>query len=892
MKASEIRSAFVDYFVGQDHRHLPGSTLAPRNDPTLLFTNAGMVQFKDVFLGREPPPCRRAVTVQRCLRAGGKHNDLENVGYTARHHTFFEMLGNFSFGDYFKRVGIRLAWNFVTGNLGLPPERLFVTIYNDDDEAARCWREEAGIDDSRMTRLGSSSNFWSMGDTGPCGPCSEIFYDHGPEAPGGPPGSAGEEGERFVEIWNLVFMQYNRDAEGRLTELPRPSVDTGMGLERTAAVLQGVSSNYDIDLFRDLISAAMEITAAANPGSNSLKVIADHARAAAFLVNDGVFPSNEGRGYVLRRIIRRALRHGHELGVNDAFLYRMVGPVGDAMGAAFPELAESRELAERVLKAEEERFAATLEQGMRYLNRMLEKVRGGTIPGEEAFVLYDTYGFPVDLTADIARGRGLSVDLPGYEAAMAEQRARSRSGKEHKVDAGPAGIDARLAGATGTGVSTPANGPATSTFTGYEHLEGRGRVLAIRVEGKAVERAEQGQTAEVVLDRTPFYAESGGQVGDTGSLGGAGARFDVRDTRRTAAGHAHLGEVARGRLRVGDEVVAAVDAGRRRAIVLNHSATHLMNAALRKVLGKHVTQKGSLVAPDRLRFDFSHFEAVSPADLARIEDEVNEQIRANRPAETTERSLKEAIEAGALAMAGEDYASRVRVLRLGDYSMELCGGTHVGRTGDIGMFAIVSESSVAAGVRRIEAITGARALQWVRDMRRKMDRLTGLLKGDGGDSEEKLAALMKRVKDLEKKLAQARAQLAGGGGAAAAPVTRVAGVNLIAMRLGEESDMNTMRSAVDRYRDRFAPAAVVLGARDGGGKARVVAGVSKALEARAPARELVRAVAERLGGRGGGRADFAQGGGPRGEALDEALALLPGWLEERLGASRESAPQG
>ncbi|MCY4165405.1 MAG: alanine--tRNA ligase [Gammaproteobacteria bacterium] len=878
MKTAEIRSAFVDYFAAHDHRRLPGSPLVPHNDPTLLFTNAGMVQFKDIFLGREPAPYPRAVTVQRCLRAGGKHNDLENVGYTARHHTFFEMLGNFSFGDYFKRQAVRLAWEFVTKGLGLAPEKLLVTIYDSDDEAARCWREEAGIRDSRIIRLGGAGNFWSMGDTGPCGPCSEIFYDHGPDVAGGPPGSAEEDGDRFAEIWNLVFMQHDRDAEGRLTDLPKPSVDTGMGLERTAAVLQGVGSNYEIDLFRGLIAAAAEITQTSNRDSSALKVIADHARAAAFLVADGVFPSNEGRGYVLRRIIRRALRHGHDLGVNDAFLHRMVGAIEEAMGEAFPELRESRGLAERVLKGEEERFAATLEQGMRYLNRALEKVRGDVIPGEQAFVLHDTYGFPVDLTADIARSRGMSVDMPGYEAAMAKQRERSRgtlglsaSGKEQGAGAG--------ASAAGNG---QADIPPTR-FTGYERLQDTGRVVAIRVDGGNADQAKKGETAEVVLDRTPFYAESGGQVGDTGTLIGADCRFDVGDTQNLPAGRCHIGVVAEGALRVGDEVAAKVDAERRRAIALNHSATHLMNAALRQVLGKHVAQKGSLVAPDRLRFDFSHFEAVSADDLDRIEDQVNEQIRANQAAETTEMPLGDAIEAGALAMAGEDYAEHVRVLKLGGYSMELCGGTHVARTGEIGLFAIVSESSAAAGVRRIEAITGARALDWVRNLRRRMGRLSGLLKGGADDSEDKLSALVNRAKDLEKKLAQAQAKLAEGGGAAETPVTKMADANLIAMRLEDDSDMNTMRGAVDRYRDRFAPAVVVLGSRGGGGKARVVVGVSKALEARAPARDLARLVAERLGGKGGGRADFAQGGGPRGEALDEALAALPGWLQERLG---------
>ena len=875
MKTAEIRSAFVEFFAGRDHRHLPGSSLVPHNDPTLLFTNAGMVQFKDIFLGREPPAYPRAVTVQRCLRAGGKHNDLENVGYTARHHTFFEMLGNFSFGDYFKRQAVRHAWEFVTGDLDLPPERLLVTIYEDDDQAAQCWREEAGLDDARIVRLGASSNFWSMGDTGPCGPCAEIFYDHGPEVPGGAPGGNAEEGDRFVEIWNLVFMQYNRDSQGELTPLPKPSVDTGMGLERMAAVLQGVNSNYQIDLFRTLIETAAEITSTNDLDSNSLKVIADHARAAAFLVQDGVFPSNEGRGYVLRRILRRALRHGYDLGVKDAFLYRMIAPLEQAMGSAYPELAESRELTERVLRSEEERFAATLEQGMRYLNRSLEKVRGEVIPGEMAFILYDTYGFPLDLTADIARGRGLAVDVPGYEAAMAKQRERSRGASSM---GGQAGADSEAARQKTDGEPMVVE----SVFSGYECLEDLGRVVRIEVDGKSIEQAEEGEKAAVVLDRTPFYAESGGQVGDTGVLAGEALRFEVHDSQQTQAGRAHIGVVTGAALRLGAELTATVDAKRRRAIVLNHSATHLMNAALRKVLGTHVAQKGSLVAPDRLRFDFSHFEAVSPEDLERIEDEVNQQIRANEPAETTEMPLDEAIAAGALAMAGERYADRVRVLKLGDYSTELCGGTHVHRTGDIGVFAIVSESSVAAGVRRIEALTGEGALEWVRRMRGIMNRMAGLLKGGVDDSEEKLEALMKRARDLEKNLAQARARLAEGGGAAETPVTRVAGVNLVAMRLDDEADMETMRGAVDRYRDRYDPAVVVLGAADASGKARIVAGVSKAVQERAPARDLARAVAEQLGGKGGGRADFAQGGGPKAEALDEALAALPGWLADRL----------
>ena len=877
MKAAEIRTAFVKFFERHDHRHLPGSSLVPHNDPTLLFTNSGMVQFKDIFLGRDKPPHPRAVTVQRCLRAGGKHNDLENVGYTARHHTFFEMLGNFSFGDYFKQEAARLAWEFVTTDLGLPEERLLVTIYEDDDEAADCWKEVAGLDDSRITRLGAGSNFWSMGDTGPCGPCSEIFYDHGPAIEGSPPGMGAYEGDRFVEIWNLVFMQYDRDEAGELTPLHKPSVDTGMGLERTAAVLQGVHSNYEIDLFRNLIAAAAEITGTGDLEANSLKVIADHARAAAYLVNDGVFPSNEGRGYVLRRIIRRALRHGHDLGMKEPFLFRMVGPIEQEMGAAFPELTESRPLTERMLKAEEDRFAATLEQGMRYLARSLAKVKDTVIPGEMAFVLYDTYGFPVDLTADIARGRGMTVDMPGYEAAMAKQRERSRSRKK----AGKQTTTERQAG------DSPVSGTraVASRFTGYEHLEDRARVRLIEVDGKEVDEAEEGARAAVVLDRTPFYAESGGQVGDTGTLTGEDLCFEVVDTQQTEAGHAHIGLVAGGTLRNGADLTAAVDAARRAATVLNHSATHLMNAALRKVLGKHVTQQGSLVAPDRLRFDFSHFEAVAPEDLERIEDEVNAQIRANAAAETTEMPLDEAIEAGALSMAGEDYSETVRVLKLGDYSMELCGGTHVRRTGDIGLFAIVSESSVAAGVRRIEALTGAGAYEWVRGMRHRINRLTGLLRGGMDDAEEKLTVLIARARELEKNLAQARARLAEGGGADATPVTRIAGISLVALKLDDEADLNTMRGAVDRYRDRYDPAVVVLGAQ-AGDKARIVVGVSKSVQERAPAREVAGVVAQKLGGKGGGRADFAQGGGPRADALDEALEGLSAWLEERVGTVR------
>ncbi|HEY5644510.1 MAG TPA: alanine--tRNA ligase, partial [Pseudomonadales bacterium] len=720
--SAELRRAFLDFFRERGHEIVASASLVPVNDPTLLFVNAGMVQFKDVFLGKETRAIPRAASSQRCVRAGGKHNDLENVGYTARHHTFFEMLGNFSFGDYFKREAIVYAWEFLTGVMQLPADKLWVTVFEDDDEAADIWLKEIGVDPARFSRIGASDNFWSMGDTGPCGPCSEIFYDHGPEVPGGPPGSPEADADRYVEIWNLVFMQYDRDTGGKLNPLPRPSVDTGMGLERLAAVMQGVHSNYDIDLFRHLIEAAAQITGSGDLADTSLRVIADHIRSCAFLIVDGVLPSNEGRGYVLRRIIRRAIRHGYQLGVKQPFFNRLVGALCEVMGEAYPELVEQRTHVERILLLEEERFAETLEQGMRILEEDLAGLKGSVIPGDTVFRLYDTYGFPSDLTADIARERGLTIDVQGFDAAMDAQRARARSASHFAADYS-AGV--QVEGAT--------------CFDGYEQLEGEASVSALIHDGALVEQLEAGQSGQVILDRTPFYAESGGQVGDHGRLESAGARFEVEDTRKQgAAVFVHIGKVTEGVLRKGDRVNALVDDVRRQAIVLNHSATHLLHAALRQVLGSHVQQKGSLVGPERLRFDFSHYEPVTPEQLQDIEMLVNEQIRANAAARTRLMSMDEAMESGAMALFGEKYGDEVRVLSIGDFSVELCGGTHVHRAGDIGLFRITSETGIASGVRRIEAVTGARALAWVRDNEQRLARVAELVKGNREDVDERV----------------------------------------------------------------------------------------------------------------------------------------------------------
>ncbi|MGB6489159.1 MAG: alanine--tRNA ligase [Steroidobacteraceae bacterium] len=872
--AADARRAFLEFFRERGHTIVPSSPLVPGNDPTLLFTNAGMVQFKDVFLGKERRDYVRATSSQRCVRAGGKHNDLENVGYTARHHTFFEMLGNFSFGDYFKRDAIRFAWELLTETLQLDPARLWVTVFRDDDEAADIWLKEVGVSPARFSRMGESSNFWAMGDTGPCGPCSEVFYDHGPEVPGGPPGSPDEEGDRFVEIWNLVFMQFDRSADGTLTPLPKPSVDTGMGLERMAAVLQGVHSNYDIDLFRNLIRAAAALAHTKDLESSSLRVIADHIRACTFLIVDGVLPSNEGRGYVLRRIIRRAVRHGYKLGIEEPFFYKLVPVLEREMSAAYPELTRGRELAERVLKQEEERFAETLANGMELLEGAIAKIlqaRGpsqagsAVIPGDTVFKLYDTYGFPADLTADIARERGLTIDQAGFDVAMEEQRRRSQEASKFGVDVrGGTVVDARTA------------------FQGYDGLESEGRVVALLKAGSPANELRSGEEGEVVLDRTPFYAEAGGQVGDTGTLTGAGSRFLVRDTIKRGAAHSHLGRVSDGTIRAGDLLRAQVDGERRRAVALNHTATHLLHAALRQKLGTHVQQKGSLVAPDRLRFDFSHFQPVTPAELTDIERLVNAQIRLNAPAETRLMGYESAVAAGAMALFGEKYDKDVRVLRVGDFSVELCGGTHVQRAGDIGLFKILSESGVASGVRRIEAITGEAAIEYVEQNDALLRDLGQLLRGSREDVKDKVQDALERIRQMEKEVRTLKDRLASGQGAdLASGAVDIGGVKIVATKV-EGADAGALRNAVDRLKDRLKSGVFVLASVEGPEKVVLVAGVTADQTARIKAGELVGAIAAKVGGRGGGRPDFAQAGGNNPAALDAALASVPDLVRARL----------
>ncbi len=864
--SAEIRKKFLEFFRARGHEIVPSGPLVPANDSTLLFTNAGMVQFKDVFLGRDQRSYRRATTSQRCVRAGGKHNDLENVGYTARHHTFFEMLGNFSFGDYFKRDAIHFAWDFLTAEVGLPAERLWVTVYEDDDEAATIWLDEIGVPEARFARIGAEDNFWSMGDTGPCGPCTEIFYDHGPEVAGGPPGTPEQDGDRYIEVWNLVFMQYDRSADGTLIPLPKPSVDTGMGLERLAAVLQGVHSNYEIDLFRNLIVAAAEATNSHDLRSDSLKVIADHIRSCAFLIVDGVSPSNEGRGYVLRRIMRRAIRHGYKLGMKAPFFHRLVAPLVAEMGDAYPELARMATTIGRVILQEEERFAETLEQGMRILERDIAGLEGGEIHGDTIFQLYDTYGFPVDLTGDIARERGLTLDLAGYDRCMDAQRKRARAASKFGADYADAG-------------GLP---EGRTDFTGYETLDDHSAVTALYHDGRPVEMLAAGETGMVVLDRTPFYAESGGQVGDTGSLATAGARFEVADTlKQGGAVHVHVGEVASGRLTVGDRVEARVDEVRRQATVRNHSATHLLHAALRQVLGEHVTQKGSLVAPERLRFDFSHFEPLTAGQLEQIEAVVNASIRANLPVEVRVMTMDEARAAGAIALFGEKYGDQVRVLRMGDFSIELCGGTHVARTGDIGLFKIVSEGGVASGVRRVEALTGAAAVAYVGETEKSLAVVGSLLKGSRENVADKVRQVLERNRQLDKELQKLRSQLASGQGAdLAAAAIDVLGVNVLAARI-DGADAKALREAVDRLKNQLHSAAVVLASVDQG-KVRLVAGVTNDQTTHLQAGDLANAVAEQIGGRGGGRADMAQAGGSDPGGLDAALASVPDWVRNRL----------
>jgi len=855
--SNDLRQSFLDFFAERGHEVVPSSPLVPANDPTLLFTNAGMVQFKNVFLGQERRKIPRATTAQRCVRAGGKHNDLENVGYTSRHHTLFEMLGNFSFGDYFKREAIQFAWEFVTQVMGLPPERLWCTVFEEDDEAAAIWLDEIGVDPQRFGRLGIKDNFWAMGDTGPCGPCSEIFFDHGPDVSGGPPGSPDEDGDRYVEIWNLVFMQYERDEAGKLTPLPKPSVDTGMGLERLAAVMQGVHSNYDTDLFQGLIKDAMDVTRTRDVENKSLRVIADHIRACSFLIADGVLPGNEGRGYVLRRIIRRALRHGHKLGTTEPFFFKLVESVEAQMGSAYPELGRQRAHVERVLRQEEDRFAETLAHGMRILEDVITTLpASGVIPGDTVFKLYDTYGFPEDLTADVARERGLMVDHAGFASEMAEQRRRAQSASHFVLDRSKLPT-----------IDTP------TTFVGYESLTADGVVTQLFVDGQPVERIAAGSAAIVVLDTTPFYAESGGQVGDAGELTAKDLRFAVDDTQKLGAAAGHIGHLEDGTLEVGARVSATVDPDRRAATVLHHSATHLLHAALRQVLGTHVQQKGSLVAPDRLRFDFSHYAAVTPDELREIEHLVNGQIRLNAAADSREMAYQEAIDSGALAFFGDKYAERVRVLRLGEFSTELCGGTHVARTGDIGFFKIVSESGIAAGVRRIEAVTGAVAERWVEHSEALLGTIAGLVKSGRDDVADKIGQVLDRARALEREIDALRAKLASGGGRDLLDqVVDVKGIKVLAARL-DGADSKALRSAADQLRDRLGSGVVVLGAVDDD-KVRLVAGVTKDLTSTLKAGVLIGPVAERVGGRGGGRPDFAQAGGDSPESLDAALAMV------------------
>ena len=873
---AEVRSEFLDYFAGKGHEVVASSPLVPANDPTLLFTNAGMVQFKDVFLGAEKRGYRRAVTSQRCVRAGGKHNDLDQVGYTARHHTFFEMLGNFSFGDYFKEDAIRYAWELLTDVYGLSPDRLWVTVYETDDEAYDIWTGDIGVPAERVIRIGDkpggaqfdSDNFWAMGDTGPCGPCTEVFYDHGPDVAGGPPGSADEDGDRFIEIWNLVFMQFDRAADGALKPLPAPCVDTGMGLERLAAVLQHEHSNYRIDLFRALISAAAELTGCDDEENPSLNVIADHIRACAFLIADGVLPTRDGRGYVLRRIIRRAIRHGYKLGLKEPFFYRMVAPLVEQMGEAYPELKARQDQITAALREEEERFRRTLDTGMGILQDVMKRARSdrsGQIDGETAFLLYDTYGFPLDLTQDIARENDLSVDLDGFSEALSEQQERGRASGKFAQQAQ---------------ISTQAiKDLAATEFLGYELLEtDEARVEAILVDGETVDEIEPGVTAVVLLDRTPFYAESGGQVGDTGSIRSAEAAFEVEDTIKLAGVfHGHIGTLQRGSLRPGDAVLARVDGARREAIVLHHSATHLMHAALKEVLGDHVEQRGSLVAPDHLRFDFTHPRAVTAEELTEIERLVNREIRVNPAADVRIMDFDDALETGATALFGEKYGDRVRVLRFGDFSVELCGGTHVDRVGDIGQFKIVEESAIAAGIRRIVAVAGEAAVAQIQAMDNQLKDLARVLKVAPDAMGDRLTQILERSKSLEKEVGELKSKMAAASGDELLDqAVDVNGIKVLAARL-DDVDPKALRDTVDRLKQRLGTAVVVIGSA-ADGKVRLAAGVSENLLPRLKAGNLINSIAEQVGGRGGGRPDFAQAGGSQPENLDGALSSVQEWV--------------
>ncbi|HDZ47015.1 hypothetical protein LCGC14_0154960 [marine sediment metagenome] len=868
MKSAEIRQAFLTFFAEQGHTIVPTSSLVPGNDPTLLFTNAGMVPFKDVFLGRDPRPYVRATSAQRCVRAGGKHNDLDNVGYTARHHTFFEMLGNFSFGDYFKRDAIRFAWVFLTETLGLPKEKLWVTVHISDDEAERIWKDEIGIDPERFSKL-DEDNFWQMGDTGPCGPSSEIFFDHGPEVWGGPPGSPEEDGDRYIEIWNLVFMQFDRDAQGTLNPLPKPSIDTGMGLERVAAVMQGVHSNYEIDLFQNLLQAAAKATGHADTATPSLRVIADHIRSCAFLIADGVLPSNEGRGYVLRRIIRRAIRHGHKLGAVEPFFHKLVDALDAEMGDAYPELREARDQIARVLLKEEEQFARTLDHGMGLLNAALAELDGKVLPGETVFKLYDTYGFPFDLTADVCRERGVTLDEAGFQQALEAQRERARAASQFGAD-----------------YSASIELDGQTAFTGYDRLEDQAKVMAlVDSEGNALSVLEAGQKGTVVLDRTPFYGESGGQVGDTGYLFVEGGRFQVTDTQKQSGHHLHQGIMVEGSLSVGVSVRGEVNASLRTATIRNHSATHLLHKALRMVLGDHVQQKGSLVNAERLRFDFSHFEPMTAEQLAEVERLVNEQVLANAPTKTEQMSLDQAKAKGAAALFEAKYAENVRVLTIGadDFSIELCGGTHVARSGDIGCCHVISEVGIASGVRRIEAITGENALAYFREQEARLERLGERLKTKPEQVEARVESLVERNRSLEKELEQLKAKLASAAGSdMLSQVQEINGVKLLATQLDGVSGKD-LRGVLDQLKNKLSSGVIILGVADqAAGKVSLIAGVTQDLTGRVKAGELVNHVASQVGGKGGGRADMAQAGGSQPDALPDALKSVPAWLENAL----------
>ncbi len=869
MKIADIRQKFLQYFHSQGHQIVASSSLIPANDPTLLFTNAGMVQFKDLFLGNEVRSYNRATTSQRCVRAGGKHNDLENVGYTARHHTFFEMLGNFSFGDYFKRDAIRFAWEFLTRELGLPADRLWVTVFHEDDEAAAIWLNEVGVPADRLSRLGEKDNFWAMGDTGPCGPCTEIFYDHGPEVAGGPPGSPDDDGDRYIEIWNLVFMQFDRQPDGTLVRLPKPSVDTGMGLERLAAVLQHVHSNYEIDLFQALLKAAATITGTADTNNTSLRVIADHIRSCSFLVADGVLPSNEGRGYVLRRIIRRAVRHGYQLGVKDIFFHRLVPALVEQMGEAYPELKARQEYVEKVLREEEQQFARTLENGMAILKDAIAGPTSSVVPGDTVFRLYDTFGFPVDLTADVAREQQLTLDMEGFERAMAVQKQQARAASQFNA------VEKLVI-----------NLEQGTQFTGYDTLQGQARVLAIYSNGQQVRAINVDDEALLILNASPFYAESGGQVGDKGLLschrGAANeAVFEIIDTQKQGEHFIHKGILRSGTLAEGDQVDASVAAENRAAIALNHSATHLLHAALRKVLGAHVTQKGSLVTADRLRFDFSHQSAMSAAELAQVEALVNAEILRNSPVSKQIMGMEQAMNKGAMALFGEKYGDEVRVVSMGDFSTELCGGTHVERTGDIGLFKFISESGVAAGVRRVEAVTGKGALALVERQEALLKQLCDVVKTNADALVDKVQQLINSNKALERELEQARIKLASaGGGDMGNGAQAINGVNVL-VKTVEGLNARTLRETVDQLKNKLGTAIVVLACIEDG-KVSIVAGVSKDVCERVKAGDLVNMVAAHVGGKGGGRPDMAMAGGPEVAGLPAGLAAVPAWVEARL----------